>query len=75
MSRLNFRKFFGILFTAFIIIIVLAFLLVSISEKASVATTLILVGIPLVIRYIFYKLRFRRKYKMNYVIRPQYRGF
>jgi hypothetical protein len=56
MSRLNFRKFFGILFTAFIIIIVLAFLLVSISEKTSVATTLILVGIPLVIRYIFYKL-------------------
>jgi hypothetical protein len=46
----------SVLFTAFIIIIVLIFLLVSISQKASIATTIILVGIPLVIRYIFYKL-------------------
>jgi ACR3 family arsenite efflux pump ArsB len=56
MSELNFKKLFGILFTAFIIIIILAFLLVSISQKASIATIVILVGIPLAIRYIFYKL-------------------
>jgi hypothetical protein len=56
MSELNFKKLFGILFTAFIIIIVLVFLLVSISQKVSIATIVILVGIPLAIRYIFYKL-------------------
>jgi hypothetical protein len=56
MSELNFKKLFGILFTAFIIIIILVFLLVSISQKASIATIVILVGIPLAIRYIFYKL-------------------
>jgi hypothetical protein len=37
MLRLTFKNLFGILFTAFIIIIVLAFLLVSISQKASTA--------------------------------------
>jgi hypothetical protein len=56
MSELNFKKLFGILFTAFIIIIVLVFLLVSISQKVSIATIVILVGIPLAIRYIFYEL-------------------
>jgi len=56
MSQANFRKLFGLLFTAFIIIVVLVFLLVSISQKASITTTIILVGIPLAIRYIFYKL-------------------
>jgi hypothetical protein len=56
MSQVNFKKLFGILFTAFIIIIVLVFFLVSISQNASMITTSILVIIPLVIRYIFYKL-------------------
>jgi hypothetical protein len=56
MSQINFKKLFGVLFTAFIIIIVLIFLLVSISQKASIVTTVILILIPLAIRYIFYKL-------------------
>ena len=56
MSQVNFKRVFGILFTAFIIIIVLVFLLVSISQKASIVTTLILVIIPLSTRYVFYKL-------------------
>jgi hypothetical protein len=56
MSQINFKKLFGILFTAFIIIIVLIFLLVSISQKASIVITVILILIPLAIRYIFYKL-------------------
>ena len=55
-SQVNFKRVFGILFTAFIIIIVLVFLLVSISQKASIVTTLILVIIPLSTRYVFYKL-------------------
>jgi hypothetical protein len=55
-SQVNFKKVFGILFTAFIIIIVLVFLLVALSQKASISTTLILVVVPLAIRYIFYKL-------------------
>ena len=56
MSQINFKKLFGILFTAFIIIIVLIFLLVSISQKANIVITVILILIPLAIRYIFYKL-------------------
>jgi hypothetical protein len=56
MSQVNFKKLFGMLFTAFIIIIVLLFLLVSISQKASIAITVILIIVPLAIRYIFYKL-------------------
>jgi hypothetical protein len=56
MSQLNFKKLFGILFTVFIVIVVLLFLLVSISQKASIATTIILVVVPLAVRYIFYKL-------------------
>ena len=55
-SQVNFKRVFGILFTAFIIIIVLVFLLVSISQKVSIVTTLILVIIPLSTRYVFYKL-------------------
>ena len=55
MSQINFKKLFGILFTAFIIIIVLIFLLVSISQKASITTALILIITPLAIRYLFYK--------------------
>jgi hypothetical protein len=55
MSQANFKKLFGILFTAFIIIIVFLFLLVSISQKAGIATTIILVVVPLAIRYIIYK--------------------
>jgi hypothetical protein len=55
MSQVNFKKLFGILFTSFIIIIVLIFLLVSISEKVSIATAIILVVVPLAIRYIIYK--------------------
>ena len=56
MSQVNFKKLFGMLFTAFIIIIVLIFILVSISQKASISTTIILIIVPLAIRYIFYKL-------------------
>ena len=56
MSQVNFKKLFGILFTAFIVIIVLLFFLVSVSQKASIATTIILVVVPLAIRYIIYKL-------------------
>ena len=55
MSQINFKKLFGILFTAFIVIIVLLFLLVSLSENAGIATTIILVVVPLAIRYIIYK--------------------
>jgi hypothetical protein len=55
MSQVNFKKLFGILFTSFIIIIVLIFMLVSISQKASIATTIILVVVPLAIRYSVYK--------------------
>jgi hypothetical protein len=55
-SQVNFRKLFGILFTAFILIIIVIFLLVSISQKASITTTIILVSIPLAMRYVFYKL-------------------
>jgi hypothetical protein len=47
MSQINFRKLFGILFTAFIVIIVIVFLLVSISQMASITTTIILVVVPL----------------------------
>jgi hypothetical protein len=56
MSQVNFKKLFGMLFTAFIIIIVLLFILISISQKANIATTVILIIVPLAIRYIFYKL-------------------
>jgi hypothetical protein len=56
MSQVNFKKLFGMLFTAFIIIIVLIFILISISQKANIATTVILIIVPLAIRYIFYKL-------------------
>ena len=56
MSHTNFKKLFGTLFTVFIIIIILIFLLVSISQKANVLTTLILIIIPLGIRYAVYKL-------------------
>jgi hypothetical protein len=56
MSQLNFRKLFGILFTAFIVILVLVFLLVAISQRASIITTITLVGIPLAIRYLFFRL-------------------
>jgi hypothetical protein len=55
MSQLNFRKLFGMLFTSFIIIIVLIFMLVSISQKVSIATAIILVVVPLAIRYSIYK--------------------
>jgi hypothetical protein len=55
MSQINFKKLFGILFTAFIIIIVFLFLLVSISQKAGIVTTIILVGVPIAIRYVIYK--------------------
>ena len=55
MSQINFKKLFGILFTAFTIMVVLLLLLVSISQKASIATTIILVIVPLAVRYIFYK--------------------
>jgi hypothetical protein len=54
MSQMNFKKLFGILFTAFTIIIVL-FLLVSISQKADILTTIILVVVPIAIRYVIYK--------------------
>jgi hypothetical protein len=56
MSQINFKKLFGILFTVFIVIVVLLLLIVSLSQKASIATTIILVVVPLGIRYIFYKL-------------------
>jgi hypothetical protein len=52
---MNFKKLFGILFTAFIIIIVFLFLLVSISQKADILTTIILVVVPIAIRYVIYK--------------------
>lgn len=55
MSQVNFKKLFGMLFTSFIIIIVLIFLLVSISQKASIATAIILVVVPLTIRYTIYR--------------------
>jgi hypothetical protein len=55
MSQMNFKKLFGILFTAFIIIIVFLFLLVSISQKADILTTIILVVVPIAIRYVIYK--------------------
>jgi hypothetical protein len=56
MSQVNFRKLFGLFFTAFIVIIVLLFLLVSISQKVSITTTIVLVAVPSAIRYIIYKL-------------------
>jgi hypothetical protein len=56
MSQVNFKKLFGLLFTAFIIMVVLLFLLVSMSQKANITTTIILVFVPLAITYIFYKL-------------------
>ena len=49
------KRLFGILFTLFIIMIVILFLLVSISQKASISTTIVLVVIPLAIRYIIYR--------------------
>jgi hypothetical protein len=55
MSQMNFKKLFGILFTAFIIILVFLFLLVSISKKADILTTIILVVVPIAIRYVIYK--------------------
>lgn len=56
MSQVNFKKLFGLLFTAFIIMVVLLFLLVSMSQKANITTTIILIVVPLAITYIFYKL-------------------
>ena len=56
MSQVNFKKLFGLLFTAFIIMVVLLFLLVSMSQKANITTTIILIVVPLSITYIFYKL-------------------
>jgi hypothetical protein len=51
MSQINFKKLFGISFTAFIIMVVLLLLLVSISQKASIATTIILVIVPLAVTF------------------------
>jgi hypothetical protein len=56
MSQVNFKKLFGLLFTAFIIMVVLLFLLVSMSQKVNITTTIILIVVPLAITYIFYKL-------------------
>ena len=55
MSQINFKKLFGILFSVFIVITVALFLLVSISQEASIAITIILVLIPLAVRYVVYK--------------------
>ena len=56
MSQINFKRLFGVLFTTFIIIIVLFFMSIAISEKLSIGTAVILIVTPLVIRYVFYKL-------------------
>jgi len=56
MSQINFKRLFGVLFTVFIIIIVLVFMLIAISEKLSIGTAVVLVVTPLAIRYVFYKL-------------------
>ena len=54
MSHTDFKKLFGTFFTAFIIIIIFIFLLFSIYQKANILTTLILIIIPLGIRYEVY---------------------
>ena len=56
MAQVNFKKLFGVLFTAFIIMIVLIFLIIIISQTINIVTALVLVVIPLAIRYIFYRL-------------------
>jgi hypothetical protein len=56
MSHTDFKKLFGTFFTAFIVIIMLIFLLISIYQKANILTTLILIIIPLGIRYAIYRL-------------------
>jgi hypothetical protein len=55
MSQGDFKKLFGVLFTAFIIIVMFVFLLVGISDKLSIVATVILIVTPLIIRYLFYK--------------------
>jgi hypothetical protein len=56
MSQIDFRRLFGILFTIFIIIWTLFFLIVIIADKQSMVAAIILITLPLLIRYIVYKL-------------------
>jgi len=56
MSQINFKRLFGILFTVFIIIIVLFFMSIAISEKLSIGAAVVLVLTPLAIRYVFHRL-------------------
>ena len=56
MSQIDFKRLFGILFTIFIIIWTLFFLIVIIADKQSMVTAIILITLPLLIRYIVYKI-------------------
>ena len=56
MSQIDFRRLFGMLFTMFIIIWTLFFLIVIIADKQSMTAAIILITLPLLIRYIVYKL-------------------
>jgi len=53
-AQINFRRLFGILFTTFILILVFIFVVLAIAQKLSLITALILIIVPLIIRYVFH---------------------
>jgi hypothetical protein len=56
MSQIDFKRLFGILFTVFIFMWVSFFILVVMAVKQSIVESTILIILPLIIRYLIYKL-------------------
>lgn len=56
MAQINFRRLFGILFTTFILILVSIFVILAVAQKLSLTAALIMITVPLIIRYVFHTL-------------------
>lgn len=56
MSQIDFRRLIGILFTTFIFLWIFFFILIVIAARQSMGTAAILIILPLIIRYLIYKL-------------------